>query len=676
MNLFAQLDANTNFEGSAIPDSSRSFSSYFSHKAPDAEEYNSAWLLDFCKIINSKRPQSPAANQNRISNLTDAHRSFAVGDWLVEPSLNRISTTFETIHLRAQVMQVLVYLADLDGQVATLESIHDNLWSGKVVSSGTIYNCIAELRQAFATGGSNLEYIETLPKKGYRLAPPIVSRQAAADSSHGRFSIAVLPLINRSDDPDVEYLCAGISDEILHGMSKVRGLNVYSASSLQQEHLDARVVGLRFGAQMVLSGSLQAGVNKLRAMFRLENVSDGEIVWSGRFDQSMEDLFELQDTVAREVVGALAPLLPIAPSGSILLEGSGTSSLDALNAFLLGRHALSKSTQESQDEAIDCFLRAVRTDPSFARAHYLLYLANYMKCRHFGTDVAALEDARVAANKAMECGFRPAVPWVHIHRRLYPDSRLSSRELALEAIDKLKEQDTEWGSFAYEQLTWVLADAGLFTATLDFAKHVLASPDHNFEDSDVDEEVPHYTAACGYFDEAIRLWSSLIQKEPTRPLFRCERSILYSLTGQFDYASMDIDSIATQRHLILAKAFLAFYQDRLRDTLRHHEALLAMPYVHPTYRLWTFCMTGDIDAGLEAYAEAVNDQSRSFIDFGNVRAMSRAKLPAAVVEELERHPGFQDLLDKEGIDDAWQAELVQRLNDVSNITGITVKPDR
>ena len=64
--------------------------------------------------------------------------------------MNRISTASTSINLRAQVMQVLVYLADLDGRVATLESIHDDLWSGKVVSSGTIYNCIAELRQAFA----------------------------------------------------------------------------------------------------------------------------------------------------------------------------------------------------------------------------------------------------------------------------------------------------------------------------------------------------------------------------------------------------------------------------------------------------------------------------------------------------------------------------------------------
>jgi len=68
-------------------------------------------------------------------------------------------------------MEVLVYLANLRGQVATLESIHDDVWSGKVVSSGTIYNCIAELRQAFARDGDTLEYIETLPKKGYRLSP-------------------------------------------------------------------------------------------------------------------------------------------------------------------------------------------------------------------------------------------------------------------------------------------------------------------------------------------------------------------------------------------------------------------------------------------------------------------------------------------------------------------------
>jgi len=607
--------------------------------------------------------------------LTDVHGSFAVGDWLVEPSMNRISTASETINLRAQVMQVLVYLADLGGQVATLESIHDDLWSGKVVSSGTIYNCIAELRQAFASEGSTIEYIETLPKKGYRLAPPVVTLQAMTDIGQGKYSIAILPLINRSSDPNIEYLCEGISDEVLFGLSKVDGLNVYSASSLKEEKLDTRVVGLRFGAQMVLSGSLQSLGNKLRAMFRLENVADGDVAWSGRFDQTMEDLFELQDAVARQVIDAISPALRHKPSDNILLEGSGTRSLDALNAFLLGKHALSKSTQQSQDEAIDHFERAVGIDPGFGRAHYVLYLANYMKCRHFGEEREAIEKARIAAKNAEDNSFRPAVPWTHIHRRLHPESRISSRDLAIEAIEKLTSQDPEWGSFAYEQLTWVLTDAGLFHASLDFAKRMLDSPEHNFEDSDADEEIPHYTAACGLYDEAIHLWSGLVQKEPARHLFRCERSILYSRTGQFDYASKDIQVVATLRHQILAEAFLSFYRGDLDETKRHHESLLSLPYVHPSYRVWTYCLIGDLDQGLEEYDHGVRDVERTFIDFGNMRAMSRAKLPMPLVEEIEQHPRFLELLKKEGIDDAWQHELIQRLNDISDITGVVVQPD-
>jgi TolB-like protein len=573
-------------------------------------------------------------------------------------------------------MEVLVYLADLEGQVATLESIHDDLWSGKVVSSGTIYNCIAELRQAFASGGSDVEYIETLPKKGYRLAPPIIARPTATERNNRASSIVILPLVNRSGSSDIEYLCDGIADEILFGLSGVRDLNVYSAGSLKQEALDARIVGLRFGAQMVLSGSLQTSGKRLRAIFRLENVSDGEVIWSGRYGKTMDDLFELQDQVARQVIDAISPALPVKSPNEVLLAGSGTRSLGALNAFLLGKHALSRSTRRSQDEAIGFFEQAIGLDPAFARAHYLLYLAYYMKCRHFGAGDEAVESARRAAENAEANGFRPAVPWVHIHRRLHPDDRLRSRDLAMEAIGKLRNHDPEWSSFGYEQLTWVLTDAGLFNAALEFAKRMLTSPYHNFEDSDADEELPHYVAACGHYDEAIRLWSALIQKEPARPLFHCERSILYSRTGQFDYAMRDTDVVNTPRHDIMSRAFLAYYQGDTERTLKHHQALLELPYVHPTYPLWTYCMVGDIDNGLEEFDRSVNEEHRHFIDFGNVRAMSRAKLPPELVEEIENHPRFKELMRQQGIDDGWQAELIQRLNEISDVTGIVVQADK
>ena len=506
-----------------------------------------------------------------------------MGDWLVEPSINRISMANDSIQLRSQLMEVLVYLADLEGQVATLESIHDDLWSGKVVSSGTIYNCIAELRQAFSTGGSEIEYIETLPKKGYRLAAPIVSRQATSAENQDVCSVAILPLTNRGIDTNIDYLCEGISEELLFGLSNVASLRVFSANSLKDEKLEARVVGLRFGTQFVLSGSLQSTGKKLRAMFQLQSVADGEIVWSGRYDQSLDDLLDLQDTVANQVVRALAPTLAGTSPESQLLKGSGTKNLDALNAFLLGKHALSRSTEQAIDEAIAHFERAVAIDPSFARAHYLLYLANYLKRRTFGVGQGCLEKARIAADNARKTGYRPAVPWVHIQRRLYRDTRLSSRELALEAIEHLQDESSDWGSFAYEQLTWVLLDAGLFDATLAFTDRLLASPDHNFEDSDVDEEIPHYYAACAKFDDAIRLWSGLIQKDPARPYFKSNRSILYSRTDQFEYAMKDIDAMDSLRFIALSKAFYSFYRQEPKQTRKHHQDLLNLANVHPSY---------------------------------------------------------------------------------------------
>lgn len=586
-----------------------------------------------------------------------------------------MSTATEFLHLRPQVMEVLVYLASLDGHVATLESIHDDLWSGKVVSTGTIYNCIAELRQAFARSGHDIEYIETVPKKGYRLVAPIVTRPVDSTAQRDVCSIAILPLVSHGNDADIEYLCDGIADEILHGLSRVNGLRVYSASSLKAENLEPRVVGLRYGTQMVLNGRLQASDERLRVLLRLENVSDGATVWSGRFDRTKGDLFELQEGIAHEVLEAVSPLLPEAPADDVMLVGSGTRNLDALNAFLLGKHALSKSTQVSQEEAIGYFERAAALDPSFARAHYLLYLANYMKCRHFGAREEAMEDARRAARNAEANGFRPPVPWVHIHRRLYPDERKSSRELALEAIEKLRANDPEWRSFAYEQLTWVLTDAGLFNATVEFAKRMLVSPDFNFEDSDADEEVPHYVAACGRYDEAIRLWSSLIQKDPARPLFRCERSILYSRTGRFGDAAKDIEAITTPGHRILSRAFHAYYRGDAEETSRQHAALLDLPFVQSTYPLWTCCLAGDIQSSMKYYEISVNDRYRSFVDFGNVRAMSRAKLPTELVDKLESNKKFSELLEKEGIDDLWRSDLIRRLNEISDLTGVVVQVD-
>jgi TolB-like protein len=607
--------------------------------------------------------------------MTTSYESFALGDWLVEPAANQISTATESVYLRQQLMDVLVYLAKLNGQVATLESIHDDLWAGKVVSSGTIYNCIAELRQALAHSGDGIEYIETLPKKGYRLTPAIIAMPASESRRPDRTSIVILPLVNRSKDAEIEYLCEGISDEILHGLSKAGGLTVFSALSLKEKQLDARVVGLRFGAQMVLSGSLQRSGQSFRANFLLDDVATGETLWSGRYDHEMGDLFALQDTVAQQVIHAMPASLGTASADEPTLAAAGTQDRDALNYFLLGKHAESPWTMKSFDEAIDYYERAVAIDPGFARAHYRLYLANYMKRRSFGTGGSTLEKAKLAAKNAKEHGYKPAVPWIHIHRRLYRESRINTRDLALEAIEKIRVADSEWGSFGYEQLTWVLAGSGFFEATLEFAKHMLDSTEHNFVDSDADEELPYYYGAVGDFDAAIRAWSAEVQKDPTRPIFRVERSNLYSRMGQYENAQRDIDVMTRNRSRITGRSFLHYWQGDIDKVNECHEQLLAIPDLHPNNLFWSHCLIGDVDGGMPHFAACVASDSRAYIDLGNLRANCRCKVPPTLLEEAEQHPVFLDILKHEGIDANWQEELMQRLNDISDITGIVVKPD-
>jgi DNA-binding winged helix-turn-helix (wHTH) protein len=235
--------------------------------------------------------------------------AFALGEWLVEPSLNRIGTSGRRLRLRQQVMEILVYLASLDGQVATLESIHDNLWRGKVVSSSAIYNCIAELRRALASSGSGVKYIQTLPKRGYRLAVRAAVRPRLADIGQEPSSIAIYPLTHHSGDPATSDLCEGIDDELLFRLSCVDDLQVYSARGTMNvlRDSDARPPG--FEAQTVLTGRLQRQSRVVRTTFRLQQASSGRLIWSGRFDEFAADLFRLQTAVAQRVCEAIAPRL-------------------------------------------------------------------------------------------------------------------------------------------------------------------------------------------------------------------------------------------------------------------------------------------------------------------------------------------------------------------------------
>ena len=108
--------------------------------------------------------------------------SFLVGDLLVDPSLDQISRMSKIGYLRPQVMEILGFLASRNGDVVSTQVFLRKLWAGKVVTDGTVYNCIAELRQAISKLDDSQSYIETIPKKGYRLSATVKKQRTPPPS--------------------------------------------------------------------------------------------------------------------------------------------------------------------------------------------------------------------------------------------------------------------------------------------------------------------------------------------------------------------------------------------------------------------------------------------------------------------------------------------------------------
>jgi eukaryotic-like serine/threonine-protein kinase len=182
-------------------------------------------------------------------------------------------------------------------------------------------------------------------------------------------SIAVLPFANRSASADDEYFCDGLADELLSLLAKIPGLRVAARTSafyFKDKSASIAQIGKALNVATVLEGSVRKAGQRVRVSIQLVNVSDGYQLWSETYDRTLDDVFAVQDDVARAVVTALPGTLALRPSGST--PRPGTSDHDAHDAFLEGRFYWNKRTDADGRKAIGFFERAIAIDPGFAEA--------------------------------------------------------------------------------------------------------------------------------------------------------------------------------------------------------------------------------------------------------------------------------------------------------------------
>jgi TolB-like protein len=192
------------------------------------------------------------------------------------------------------------------------------VWGGVVVEENNLQVHISALRKALYEDGGRERWIVTVPGRGYRfLGSP---DPAAADKSTPEQSLpvadepslAVLPFQNLSGDPEQEYFADGMVEEIITALSRIRWLFVTARNSsftYKGQNVDVKRVGRELGVRYVLEGSVRRSGNRVRITAQLIDASTGAHLWADRFDDPLEDVFELQDRVASSVAGVIEPAL-------------------------------------------------------------------------------------------------------------------------------------------------------------------------------------------------------------------------------------------------------------------------------------------------------------------------------------------------------------------------------
>ena len=198
------------------------------------------------------------------------------------------------------------------------------------------------------------------------------SRENAVTASrHPDSSVAVLPFVNMSADPDNEFFSDGITDDIIMALTRVPGLKVAArASVFTFKRTDAALatIGATLGVRTVLQGSVRRAGNRIRVTAQLMNAADGSQLWSERYDRDLDDIFAIQDEIARGIVQELELTLGLKHASAPLVVRP-TDDLQAYQLYLRGSEAAHQRSATSLRRAIDFFRRALERDPDYARAH-------------------------------------------------------------------------------------------------------------------------------------------------------------------------------------------------------------------------------------------------------------------------------------------------------------------
>jgi TolB-like protein/DNA-binding winged helix-turn-helix (wHTH) protein len=327
------------------------------------------------------------------------------------------------LRLQDQPLQVLIALIQKPGEVVTREELRKKLWDADtfVDFEHSLATAINKIREVLGDSAENPRFIETLPRRGYRFIAAVegidgtaASRQrapariaaatgrsrqtssllaglAAASAilvllgglyiyrgwrfSHAASSdplprsLAVLPLVNLSRDPDQEYFADGMTDQLITDLAQIRALRVISRTSAMQykdAHKSLEQIARDLNVEAIIEGTVLRSGEKVRITAQLIQVPTERHLWARSYEEDLRDVVALQDRVARDIAAQIR--IELTPQDQARL-GSRLVDPQAYETYLKGRYYWDKMSIDGFNESLKYFQESVTRDPNYALAY-------------------------------------------------------------------------------------------------------------------------------------------------------------------------------------------------------------------------------------------------------------------------------------------------------------------
>lgn len=272
------------------------------------------------------------------------------------------------VPLPAKVLSTLIILVRNNGHVVEKDVLMKEVWPDEYVEEGNLAQHIFILRRALGKSKDSPKYIETVPRRGYRFVARMMD-PGGITSDEGVVSLAVLPFVNASNDPNMEYLSDGITESIMNGLSHLPQLKVVARSTVfryKGVRIDSREAGHTLGVRTVMSGMVQQLGEDLLISAELVDVEDGSRIWA-EHHKRFSDIFALQDELACEISEKLR--LRLSGEQRERLTKRFTDNREAYEFYLKGRYAWGKRAIEDLRRGVEYFRQAIAQDPNYSLAH-------------------------------------------------------------------------------------------------------------------------------------------------------------------------------------------------------------------------------------------------------------------------------------------------------------------